>query len=331
VEQIACRTGRDQTSTGLLLEEMVRKGLIRVVDEGEGCKFGLMPWVVGVYEMQLGRLDEELVRLIEEYNLGAAFQWAEVLTTLPSIHKVIPVEKSIPFEVQIFPYEQAFALLDNAKSFGVRKCICRVHRGLAGEPCKYPLETCLVFAQAEGVFDDDPDTRPVTKDEAIRILRETEEVGLIHSSANIREGHEYICNCCTCCCGFMRSLHMFGLENSVAKSDFHATADSDQCTGCGTYVKRCQFGVPTLVDNVSHVDQRRCVGCGQCVTTCPSGAMTLVRRPKDQISPTPRDTEEWMIKRAKSRGISTQELEGLNLSLFSNARKRILGRHERER
>ena len=226
-EQIARRIRKDPAKTTSLLEEMVRKGLIRAVDEGEQCKFGLIPWVVGVYENQLGRLDEELVRLLEEYNLEAAPQWAKILSTVPSIHKIIPVEKSIPFEVQIFPYEQASALLNNAESFGVRKCICRVHRGLAGEPCKYPLETCLVFAPTKGAFEGDPDTRAVTKEEALQILRETEEAGLIHSSANVREGHEYICNCCTCCCGLMRSLYLFGLENSVAKSDFHATADPE--------------------------------------------------------------------------------------------------------
>jgi ferredoxin len=332
-EQIARRISKDPAKTASLLEEMVRKGLIRAVDEGEQCKFGLIPWVVGVYENQLGRLDEELVQLLEEWFVEAAVQWAGVLNTLPSIHKVIPVEKSIPFEVQIFPYEQASALLDNAKSFGVRKCICRVHRGLAGQPCKYPLETCVVFAQTEGAFDDDPDTRAITKEEAMRILRETEDAGLIHSSANVREGHEYICNCCTCCCGLMRSLYMFGLENSVAKSDFHAAVDSEKCTGCGTCVKRCQFGVPSILDDVSHVDERRCVGCGQCVMTCPSGAMALVRRSKDQISLTPRDAEEWAMQRARKRGISLQEPAGLDLSAMSNARARILagGRKKKTR
>jgi len=330
-EQIARRTGRDPAKTAALLEEMVRKGLIRAIDEGEQCNFGLMPWVVGVYEEQLGRLDEELVRLIEEYHLEAAFKWAEVLNTLPSVHKVIPVEKSIPVEVQIFPYEQASALLKNAKSFGVRKCICRVHRGLAGEPCKYPAEVCLVFGPTEGVFDDDPNSRAITKEEALQILRETEEAGLIHSSSNVREGHEYICNCCTCCCGFMRSLYKFGIENSVAKSDFYATVDPEMCTGCETCVERCQFDAPSLVDSISHVDQRRCVGCGQCVMTCPSEAMTLVRKSEDQISPTPSNMEEWAAEKAKNRDIPLQEVARtrLNLPFLSKARARILGRQKR--
>jgi electron transport complex protein RnfB len=324
-EQIAQRIGRDPAETTTRLEEMVRKGLIRVIDEEGQDKFGLMPWVVGVYEEQLGRLDEEFVRLLDRYYLEGALGWVQLFNTLPSIEKVIPVEKSIPVGVQIFPYEQASALLDNAKSFGVRKCICKVNRALVGKPCKYPVEVCLLFAPTEGAFDDQPDTRVITKEEALKILRETEEAGLIHSSTNVREGHFYICNCCTCCCGFMRALSLFGMENSVAKSDFRAKVDPETCTGCGTCVKRCQFGARSLVDDVSSVDQKRCVGCGQCVMTCPSGAMTLVRKLPDQISPTPRDMEEWATERAQNRGISTEEFARakFNLPVLSDARARI--------
>jgi len=304
-EQIARRTGRDPAKTTVLLEDMVRKGQIRAIGKGEQRKFGLMPFAIGVYEEQLDRLDEELVRLLEEYYPTFA---ERLLSYSPSIHKVIPVEKSIPVEVQVFPYEQASALLNKAKSFGVRKCICRVNRALVGEPCKYPVEVCLVFAPVEGAFDDDPKTRVITKEEALQILRETEEAGLIHSSANIREGHFYICNCCTCCCGIMRGISQLGIENSVAKSDFYATVDPEMCTGCETCIERCQFSAPSITDDISHVDQKRCVGCGLCVMTCPSGAMTLVRKPEDQILPPPHNLEEWMMKRAENRGISLQEI-----------------------
>ena len=304
-EQIARRAGRDPAKATVILENMVRKGLIRAKGEGEQRKFGLMPFVFGVYEFQLGRMDEEMARLFEEYYQSFADR---VLSHSPSIHKVIPVEKSIPFEVQVFPYEQASALLNNAKSFGVRKCICRVQKALVGEPCKYPLEVCLVFVPVEGAFDDDPDTRAITKEEALQILRESEEAGLIHSSSNVREGHFYICNCCTCCCGIMRGISKFGIENSVAKSDFYATVDPEVCIGCGTCLERCQFGAPSLVDNISYVDQKLCVGCGLCVMTCPSEAMTLVRKPEGQISPTPRNIIEWTMERAENRGISLQEI-----------------------
>jgi len=304
-EQISQRTGRDPAKTTSLLEGDGAEGLNCVrVRKGEQRKFGLLPWAIGVYEEQLGRMDEEFARLFEEYYPA----FAKVASYPPSITKVIPVEKSIPVEVQVFPYEQASELMSDAKSFGVRKCICRVQKALVGEPCKYPVEVCLLFTPIEGYFDDDPITRVVTKEEALKILREAEEAGLVHSSSNIQKGHYFICNCCTCCCGIMRGISQLGIENSVAKSDFYATVDPEMCTGCETCVERCQFHAPSIVDNISHVDRKRCVGCGQCVMACPSGAMTLVRKPEAQITPPPHNLKEWMMERAEKRGISLQEI-----------------------
>lgn len=210
--------------------------------------------------------------------------------------------------MQVFPYERASALLNEAKSIGVRKCICKTQKRLIGEPCKHPEEVCMIFAPVEGVFTNDPLTRVVTKEEALKILREAEEAGLIHSSANIREGHMILCNCCTCCCGIMRGISQLGIENSIAKSDFNVSVDHEKCTGCETCVERCQFNATSITDDVSHVDHKRCVGCGQCVMTCPSGARTLVRKPEDQITSTPQNIQEWMMARAENRGISLQEL-----------------------
>jgi Na+-translocating ferredoxin:NAD+ oxidoreductase RNF subunit RnfB len=304
-EQIARKTGKDPAATKIMLESMVEKGLIRATGKRGERKFGLMPFVVGVYEMQLSRLDKEEALLFEEYYGTFA---EEVLSKEPSLHVVIPVEKSIPFEVQVFPYEQVSQMLETAKSFGVRKCICRVQKSLVGEPCKYPLETCLVFAPFEGAFQNDPDIRALTREEAFKILRETEEAGLIHSSANIREGRSYICNCCTCCCGIIRGLSQFGIENSVAKSDFFAAVDPELCTGCGTCLKRCQFSAPKLTSNVSYVNQKHCVGCGLCIITCPTSALSLVRKSEKQKHVPPRDQADWMARRAKKRGISMQDI-----------------------
>jgi ferredoxin len=302
---IAHRIGRDPVVTRALLETMVEKGLIRGKGDGDERKFGLMPFMVGIYESQLNRLDEEGALLFEEYYETFA---KEVLSMTPSLHVVIPVEKSIPFEVQVFPYEQASQMLEKSKSFGVRKCICRVQRTLVGKPCKHPVETCLVFAPFEGAFQDDRDIRMLTKDEAFKILRQTEEEGLIHSSANVRKGQSYICNCCTCCCGIMRGIAQFGIENSMAKSDFFAAVNPELCTGCGTCHGRCQFGAPTLTDGISNVDRRRCVGCGLCVVSCPTNAMTLVRKTDSEKRIPPRDQAEWMAERAKNRGISLRDI-----------------------
>ncbi len=301
VEQIAGRTKREAEATGVLLNEMLARGLIRSRIVEGNRRFGLMPFVVGVYESQLERLDEETARLFEEYYGHFA---KGVLNMTPSLHVVVPAEKSIRFDVEVFPYEQASMILDNAKSFGVRKCICRVQKKLVGTPCKFPEETCLIFAPVEGAFDDASDIKPLTKNKALTLLKETEKIGLIHSSANVREGHGYICNCCTCCCGIIRGVSEFGIENSVAKSNFVANVNPELCIKCGACQKRCQFHAITITDGGSKIDKRLCAGCGLCQVTCPSKAIWLERKPENQRLLPPVNNAEWMARRAKNRGIN---------------------------
>jgi hypothetical protein len=60
--------------------------------------------------------------------------------------------------------------------------------------------------------------------------------------------------------------------------------------------------------------------------------MTLVRKPEDQISPTPRNMKEWAMERAKNRGLSSREIPRAKLNvpmLFPNARARIFKRQEK--
>ena len=96
--------------------------------------------------------------------------------------------------------------------------------------------------------------------------------------------------------------------DAISVVDGKIFISEEECTGCEICVDRCQFGAISIVDNTSQVDQKRCVGCGLCVTSCSSGARTLVRKPEDQISSTPRNTEEWMRERAENRGIPLEEI-----------------------
>jgi len=88
---------------------------------------------------------------------------------------------------------------------------------IAAKAVTEPVETrnTLKRVMAKGLID----IRKREKEEALKILRETEEAGLVHSSGNYRDGVEYICNCCICCCGIMRVIAEFGIMSAVAHSD----------------------------------------------------------------------------------------------------------------
>jgi Pyruvate/2-oxoacid:ferredoxin oxidoreductase delta subunit len=303
---IAARAGIDKKTARRTLKQMTKKGLIRAGRGERELVYWLMPFAFGVYEYQFPRLDEEMAQLFEAYYLESR---AGIMRETPSIHRVIPVEEAIEVDLEIFPYERATAMIEDAKSWGVRDCICRVQQKLVGKGCDTPIENCLSFAPVEGAFDDRPTMRPLTKQEALQILQQAADAGLVHSTGNYRDGNHYICNCCTCCCGVLRGVAEFGMPTAIARSDFRAVVDAELCIGCESCLKRCQFGALSVPEGGCEVDYGRCVGCGVCVSSCPVDALSLRRRKEREQVAVPLDNDAWLQVRAENRGIALSDVQ----------------------
>ena len=305
-DDIAVRAGVDPRDAYRTLKDMARQGLI-TAGKGQGeLTFRLMPFVVGIYEEQLPRMDAEFAELFEAYLQETR---GDHIYGKPPVHRVIPVEEVVPVDLEIFPYERASALLEGARSWAVRDCICRVQKRLIGKGCDHPVENCLVFAPVEGAFDHSRVDRAITKEQALHILIEAEGAGLVHTTGNYRDHHHYICNCCTCSCGILRGVAEFGILSAVAHSDFRAVADVELCAGCGDCVEQCQFGALTVPDDICVVDPIRCVGCGQCATVCPTDTLQMARRPESETTPLTANRHDWAVQRAHERGISLSDLQ----------------------
>lgn len=188
-EQIAKRTGDDPQTLEVNLKRMFAKGLIQMKRGEKGPVFGLMPFIVGIYEMQISRMDEELARLFEEYYQES---FHKVGGVKPSLHRVIPVEQAVQVGVQVLPYESASEILSRAQSWGVLDCICRVQRKLLGHPCEHPINSCLVFSKKPNAYDRAKIIKPLTKEEALQVLRQAEEAGLVHTTSNHTGELDYI-------------------------------------------------------------------------------------------------------------------------------------------
>jgi hypothetical protein len=80
-------------------------------------------------------------------------------------------------------------------------------------------------------------------------------------------GHNFICNCCSCCCGILRGITDYGLKNSVAAANYYAVIDAAARQGCGTCVDRCQVQA-ILLEGVAVVDLSA-ASAGLCVSGCP--------------------------------------------------------------
>ncbi|MBU1740718.1 MAG: 4Fe-4S ferredoxin, partial [Proteobacteria bacterium] len=226
VEQIAARTGRPLEGLAEKLHEMTHKGQIRGIEMGPMKIYQLLPWVFGIFEFQVGRMDREMAELNEEYYQSFGRQFFE---NKPPLMHVVPVEKDIPVAHQALPYEQVSAIIEKGQSFGLESCVCKKEKRLLDEPCDRPEEVCLGIAPVPGVFDDFPWGRSITKEQAYEVLRQAEENALVHLTYNMQNDQFFICNCCGCCCGVLRSINELGVSAAV-NSTYYAEIDPEECT-----------------------------------------------------------------------------------------------------
>jgi electron transport complex protein RnfB len=298
--QIAARIGGDPGALRKTLKGMALRGLIGAERAEGGLGYRLMPFVVGIYEMQFSTLDAELARLFEDYYRQA---FGKALSMRPPVHRVIPVGESVRMDMEVQPFESAAEIVASAKAWGVLDCICRKQKALIGDPCNHPVDVCMALSQTPDFFASIPAIRALTCEEAMATLRRAAEAGLVHSVSNNQRGVWYICNCCTCSCGILRGMADLGIANVVARSAFVNQVDEGLCIGCELCVERCQFNALS-VDEIARVNETRCVGCGVCALACTEGALRLVRRPADQVLPPPLTEADWRAERAVTRGLN---------------------------
>ncbi len=301
-EQVAERTGRPLEEVAGMLETMKEKGQVFGIDLGGIKVYRMMPWVFGIYEFQLPRMDRELAELSEEY--GATFG-EQFFSNSPQLMQVIPIESEIRPEHEALAYERVSNIIESSQSFMSFDCICKKEKGLMGEPCGKPVQVCTAYAPIPGIFDDHPYGKTMTKQEAYELLNKAEEAGLVHLTWNVKSGHYFICNCCGCCCGVLRGITDLGIEAAkVINSAYYAEIDPEACSVCGVCAdERCQVNAIEEGDDAYRVVAEKCIGCGLCITTCPSDAISLVRKPEDLIIEPPQDEMDWYDRRAELRGV----------------------------
>ena len=302
--QIAARLGGDAKVLRKQLKDMVRRGLIKAGRTDGGLGYGLLPFAVGIYEMQVNTIDAEFARLFEDYYHQA---FGKMTSIAPQLHRVVPVDQSVRVDMEVRPFESAADIVAQAKAWGVTDCLCRKQQALIGQPCEHPIDVCMIFSETPGAFDESTTVRALTQEGAMETLHRAAEAGLVHSVSNSQEGMWYVCNCCTCACGVLRGMVDLGLANVIARSAFVNQVDEDACIGCGACVEKCQFGALS-VDGVAHVDEMRCVGCGVCTVACPVGALSMVRRPEEEVMPPPATEHDWMAERAAARGLDLNDV-----------------------
>lgn len=298
---IARRLHKPVVEVRAVLDGMAEKGQIASFRLAGRHVYAFVPFVVGIYEFQLNRLTRELADLFEEY---APTLMRTVGGPLPSLARVIPVNARIDARAEVLPYENLRAMLEKARSFRIAQCICRKEKALLGEPCSHTQETCLSFSREENAWEELPAFgRQISREEAMAALEAFEREGLVHCTYNTRYDPFFVCNCCSCCCGFLRGLKEFGAPHVLAHASVASRIDAESCTACGECAApRCPMDAIAETGDAYRVDEERCIGCGVCLTACPADAISLVPRPAAEVEAPSKTIVHWSLERATARG-----------------------------
>jgi Na+-translocating ferredoxin:NAD+ oxidoreductase subunit B len=224
-----------------------------------------------------------------------------------SFQRTIPIQQAIEVQYTAAPFDDASTILRNQNLIVLTPCACRMQRGRFGKDCGKPLEVCFMFGPMGEYYLENGLGRQVGIDEAIRILSEAQEAGLITQSATA-ENPFTMCNCCGDCCGFLHALQKHPKPAEMVFSNYQLNLDQDQCSGCGRCLDRCEMKAVAISEaGVSETEPDRCIGCGLCVLTCPEKARTLVPKPKDQQRKPPLGTKGQMEDLAQRRGLTGKD------------------------
>ncbi|QJB55062.1 4Fe-4S binding protein [Pseudodesulfovibrio sp. zrk46] len=198
-------------------------------------------------------------------------------------NKLIKLNRVVNTEIpeQVLPYTRAREIiLRNPEKIILLDCPCRA--GMKN-PCT-PTDVCVLVGDPFASFmqEHHPDkTREITPEEAMRIIKQEQARGHVSHAffKDVMLGRFYaICNCCSCCCGAMKS-HAKGVH-MLCHSGYLADIDPEACVRCGVCVQKCQFKAIGFNKESAYIRKDNCMGCGVCVASCAKDAIKLELAPE---------------------------------------------------
>lgn len=292
----------DLTTTRKILDTLASRALLVDIEQNGKQEYSLPPPMAGFFEFSMMRVrndvdqktlselfyqylnvEEDFVRELftkGETQLGRVFVNEPVLSAENSLH--------------VLDYERATEIIITATHIGVGLCYCRHKMEHLGRACKAPMDICMTFNTTAASLTMHGHARRIDSVECLDLLQKAYDYNLVQFGENVREGVNFICNCCGCCCEAMIAARRFAILNPVHTTNFLPIVNTEQCNGCGKCVSVCPVEAMTLVSandpylpnrKKATVNDERCLGCGVCVRTCRSNSIVLKSRAKRVLTP----------------------------------------------
>ena len=292
----------DRVNTQKMLDTLSGRAILVDMEQDGKSTYCLPPPMAGFFEFSMMRLrgdvdqkvlgelyyqymnvEEDFIKQLfvrGETQLGRTYVQEQVLTNENALH--------------VLDYERASEVIRTATHRGIGVCYCRHKMEHVGKDCDAPKNICMTFNGSAQSLIKHEYARAVDVKEGLDLLQEAYDHKLVQFGENVRQGVNFICNCCGCCCEALIAARRFAYLNPVHTTNFIANVDTSDCNGCGKCVSACPVDAMTLVSaNDPHHPLRKkaqlnedlCLGCAVCVRTCSKNSLSMRSRPERVITP----------------------------------------------
>jgi NAD-dependent dihydropyrimidine dehydrogenase PreA subunit len=298
IEQLAEKFQMEAAELMKRLDPLAERGVVFRHESKNTIRYALNDSMFTLYRSPFwaGTSDEEtqeLAALSNEYfykEYGYEFGAYQTMGL-----RALPVEKTIADTRQVLPYEDLRQVLEAEDYFCTSHCPCRQRKNLDPDApsCRHETFNCLHFGRLARYMVKNRMGKEITREDALQILSAAADAGLVHGISNTKAGMDTICNCCSCCCLFVESVHVLQLHGHQP-SNYVVQVDENTCKGCALCVKRCPMDALQLrvsararnkVGKVAVLNPDLCIGCGVCAHKCPTESLSLVHREGEQDFP----------------------------------------------
>ena len=323
LKKLVAKTALPEEKLKDKLTEMTERGVL-VDFEIKGKKYyTLPPVVIGFFEYVFMRSRDnlpmaELANLFENYMDENDKFARSVFQKETQMGRALVQEDFLDDQTEILDWEKASALIKSAPTLGVSLCACRHKAEHLGKNCSAPMEVCLTLGFSAETMIRNKIARQISTEEGLDILKKCREAGLVQTGDNVKKHVSFICNCCSCCCGMLKSLNTFNLKQTIVSSNFILEINKDKCVACGRCVKACPVNalqIETKDDQKKLIlNEELCLGCGVCCSTCKPQALKMVARPKRVFTPETffDKTVAMALERGKLADLITDQKDNLS-------------------